>query len=76
MKYFKYKLFPIGNGESIGPARYLPDDAITGWTDADGYIMYGAADIQNLNQIKRFSPTEITEAEFITVISPPVTGSI
>lgn len=74
MKYFTYALFPIGDGSSISPSGFLPEDSLIGLQSGSIYFSYGRADIESLDIINQFLPVEVTEQEFNHVynfIYPP-----
>lgn len=60
MKVFRYNLSPSGEG----PAGRLPAGSLTGYFANNTY--YGAAMIDNFDNLEDFSPVEITPLEFNT----------
>lgn len=67
MKYFTYQLYPIGEGEAITPASYLPENSLIGLYSDTPYYFYGCAEIESLDIISKFNPVEITKGEFDVV---------
>jgi hypothetical protein len=60
MKVFRYNLSPSGEG----PAGRLPAGSLTGYFANNAY--YGAAMIDNFDNLEDFAPVEITPLEFNT----------
>ena len=63
MKYFHYILKDIGNGESIGPASYLPEGSETGRIGPND-ILYGMADIGSVSVLSDFNAVEVNRDDF------------
>jgi hypothetical protein len=79
IKYFTYQLFPVGEGSSIAPSGYLPDDSDIGYQSGSLYYYYGRSNIESIDIISKFDPVEITEAEFLHVYdysNGHITGSL
>lgn len=74
MKTFTYTLKQIDEKSAIGPAAFLPQDAITG-IPISGNLFAGKASIDDLAIISDFNPSEITDMEFMDAYLGGGTGS-